>query len=56
MRLCGDSIYTVEMRRLAALAPYVLFVIMFFAIHQNMGRALYRNTSWQQLTPQNQIT
>ena len=37
MPLRGDSIYTAELRRQAALASYVSFVIKFFAIHQNMG-------------------
>ena len=48
----GDSIHTAEVRRPAALACFVLFVIMFFAIHQNMGTAQWGNTSWQNLTSQ----
>jgi len=52
MRLHGDSMYTAEWRRLAALASYVSFVIMFFAIHQNMGVAQWGNTCWQKLTSQ----
>jgi len=39
MLLRGDSIYTVELRRPAALVAYVSFDIMFLAIHQNMGPA-----------------
>jgi hypothetical protein len=52
MRLCGDSIYPVELRRPTALASYVLFAIKFFAIHQNMGQAQWGNTYWQKLTSQ----
>jgi len=52
MRLRGNSIYTAELRRLAALASYVLSVIKFFAIHQNMGPAQWGNTCWQKLTLQ----
>jgi len=44
MRIPGDSIYTAELRTPAALASYVLFVIKFFAIHQNMGPAQWGNT------------
>jgi hypothetical protein len=33
----GDSIYTAELRRPAALASYVSYVIKFFTIHQNMA-------------------
>jgi hypothetical protein len=50
MRLRGDSIYTVELRSPAALASYVSFAIKFFAIHQNMGQAQWRNKCWQKLT------
>jgi hypothetical protein len=39
MGLDGDLICTIELRRLAALELYVLFVIKFFAIHQNMEPA-----------------
>jgi len=39
LRLRGDSIYTAELMRLAALASNVSFVIKFFAIHPNMGQA-----------------
>jgi hypothetical protein len=39
LRHRGDSIYTVELLRPAALASYVSFVIKFFAIHQIMGPA-----------------
>jgi len=49
-----DSIYTVELRRPAALASYVSFVIEFFAIHQNMRPAQWGNTCWQKLTSQSQ--
>jgi len=35
----GDSIYTAELKRPAALASYIFFVVKFFAIHQNMGPA-----------------
>jgi hypothetical protein len=52
MRSRGDSIYTVELKRLAALGEYVLFVIMFFAIHQNMGPAQWATTCWQKLKSQ----
>jgi len=52
MRRHGDSIYTAELKRLAALASYVLFVIRFFAIHQNMGPAHWGNTRLQKLTLQ----
>jgi hypothetical protein len=51
-RLRGDSIYTVEWKRMAALASYVLCVIKFFAIDQNMGPAQWGNTSWEKLTSQ----
>jgi len=44
MRHRGDSIYTAEVKRPAALASYVSFVIKFFAIHQNMGVAQWGNT------------
>ena len=52
MGLRGDSIYTVELMRQAALASYVLFVINFFVIHQNKGPAQWGNTCWQKLTLQ----
>jgi len=52
MRLRGDSICTVELRRLAALASDVLCVIKFFAIHQIMGPAQWGYTCWQKLTLQ----
>jgi len=48
----GDSIYTAEVRRPAALASYVSFVIKFFAMDQNMGPAQWGNTCWQKLTSQ----
>jgi hypothetical protein len=44
MCLCGDSICTAGLRRQAALASYVSFVIKFFAIHQTMGPAEWGNT------------
>ena len=44
MRRRGDSIYTAELKRPAALASYVLFVIKFFTIYQNMGLAQWGNT------------
>ena len=44
MRIHGDSICTVELRRPAALASYALLDIKFFAIHQNMGPAPWVNT------------
>jgi len=47
MRLRGDSIYIAELKRLAAPASYVSFVIKFCAIHQNMGLAQWANTCWQ---------
>jgi len=49
---CGDSVYTAELRRLAAPASYVSFVIKFFAIHQNMGPAQLANTRWQKCISQ----
>jgi len=52
MHLRGDSIYAAELRRPAPLASYVSFVIMFFAINQNMGPAQWGNTCWQKLTSQ----
>jgi hypothetical protein len=52
MRRRSDSIYTAELKRPAALASYVLFVIKFLAIHQNMGPAHWRNTCLQKLTSQ----
>jgi hypothetical protein len=39
MGVDGDLICTTELRRLAALELYVLFVIKFFAIYQNMEPA-----------------
>jgi hypothetical protein len=39
MGLDGDLICTTQLRKLAALELYVLFVINFFAIHQNMEPA-----------------
>jgi len=45
MYLRGDSIDTVELRRPEALASYGSFVIMFFAIHQNVGAALWGKIS-----------
>jgi len=39
MRSRGDSTYTAELKRPAALASYVLFVIKILAIHKNMGPA-----------------
>jgi len=54
MHLRGDSICTAELRRPAALASYVSFVIKFFAIHQNMGPAQWGNTCWQKLTSQSE--
>ena len=48
----GDSIDTAELRRPAALASFVSFVIKFFAIHQNMRPAQWGNTCWQKLTSQ----
>jgi len=52
MRLCGDIIYTAELRRPAALALYVSFVIKFLAIHQNMGLVQWGNACWHKLTLQ----
>jgi len=40
----GESIYTAEFKRQAALASYVSFVIMFFAITHNIGPAQWGNT------------
>ena len=48
----GDSIYTAELKRLAALALYVSFGVKFFAINQNVGPAQCGNTCVQQLTSQ----
>jgi len=44
MHLRGNFINTAELRGLAALESYGLFVIKFFAIHQNMGPAQWGNT------------
>jgi hypothetical protein len=52
MRRRVDSIYTAELKRLAALASYGLFVSKFFAIHHNMGPAQWGNTCLQKLTSQ----
>jgi len=52
MLLRGDSICTVESRRLVALASDVSYVIKFFANHQNMGPAVWGNTRWQKLRSQ----
>jgi len=49
MRHCGDSIYTAQLRRLAALESSVSFVIKFFAIHHIMGPAQWGNTWWLKL-------
>jgi hypothetical protein len=48
----GDSIYTTELNRPAALASYGSFIIKFFAIHQNMGLAQWENTCLQKVTSQ----
>jgi hypothetical protein len=56
MRSRGDSIYTVELKKSAALGEYVLFVIKFFAIHQNMGPAQWGTTCWQKLKSQSYPT
>jgi hypothetical protein len=42
----GDSISTADLRRPAALASYVSFVIMFSTIDQNMRPAYLVNNSW----------
>jgi len=52
MPLCGDCIYTAELKTPAALASYVSFVIKFFATHQNIGPAQRVNIFWQKLTLQ----
>jgi hypothetical protein len=52
MRCHGDSIYTKDLKRLAALASYVLFAIKFFAIHQNMEPSQWGNTLLQKLASQ----
>jgi hypothetical protein len=39
-----DTIYISDCGRRATLAPCVLFVILFFAIHQNIGYANFGNT------------
>jgi hypothetical protein len=49
--LC-NSIDTAVLRRLAALASYVSFVIKSFAIHQIMSPAQWGSTSWQTLISQ----
>jgi len=49
MPLNGDLISTAELWTPAALESDVLFVIKFFAIHQNMGPAQWGNSSWQKL-------
>jgi len=50
MRHHGNSIYTAELKRPAARTSYVLFVIKFFAIPQNMGPAQWGNICLQKLT------
>jgi hypothetical protein len=45
MRRHGDAIYTAELKRPAALASYVSFVIKIFPIHPNMGPASVSNRS-----------
>jgi len=52
LRLRGDSMCIAESRGLAFPASYVLFVIKFVAIHQNMGPAHRGNTCWQKHTLQ----
>ena len=52
MRRHGGSINIAELRRLAALASCVLFVIKFFAIYPNMGPAQWATTCWQKHTLQ----
>jgi hypothetical protein len=52
MRRRGDSIYTAELKRPAALASYVSFDSQFFAIHHNMGPAQWGNNCLQKLTSQ----
>jgi hypothetical protein len=52
IRSGGDSTYTAELMRPAALASYLFFVIKFFAIHQNMQPAQWGNICWQKLTSQ----
>jgi hypothetical protein len=48
----GNSICTVQLRRPAALELYVLCVITFFDINQNMEPAQWGNIFWQELTSQ----
>jgi len=50
MRLHGDFVCNAELRRPAALESYLSSVIKFFAIHQGMAPAQWRNTCWQKLT------
>jgi len=52
MRLAGDSMYNAELRRPAALASYVSFVLKVLAIHPNMGLAKWGNACWQKLKSQ----
>jgi len=55
MSLDGDIICTAELRRPAALESYVLFLIKFFAIHQDMGTAQWGNTRLEKLTSQSEM-
>jgi hypothetical protein len=50
----SESTYTAERKQPAALATYVSFVMMFLAIHDNMGPAQWGNTCWQRLTSQSE--
>jgi len=52
MHSCGHSIYTAELKRPAAVASFVLFVVRFFVILQNMGPAQWGNSCLQKLTSQ----
>lgn len=43
----GDSMYTAEVSIPGALALYVLFIIVFFAINQSIIPALLGDSCWQ---------
>jgi len=55
MHHCSMSICTAEMRGLAALASYISFVMIFLAIHQNMGPASFGHSCWQNCTVLSEI-
>jgi len=50
--LCGDAIYTKELRRLLHVASYISLVTMLFPIHLNIVPAPSENTGWRKSTSQ----